>query len=135
MGFLANKRILITGMISNRSIAYGAAQAMHREGAPLARRRQDRPVAGAAPGQELFRPSLALFDVRRREHIPAAQLPLPAMLDKERPVKISRDPRQGLEVRKVYLSDPAPAATSVEIKSLAFPDLLIEIEVVAVKPS
>lgn len=36
MGFLASKRILITGMISNRSIAYGVAQAMHREGAELA---------------------------------------------------------------------------------------------------
>ncbi|MBI3903302.1 MAG: enoyl-ACP reductase FabI [Nitrosomonadales bacterium] len=36
MGFLANKRILITGMLSNRSIAYGVAQAMHREGAELA---------------------------------------------------------------------------------------------------
>ena len=36
MGFLANKRILITGMISNRSIAYGIAQAMHRQGAELA---------------------------------------------------------------------------------------------------
>lgn len=36
MGFLANKRILITGMISNRSIAYGTAAAMHREGAELA---------------------------------------------------------------------------------------------------
>src|SRR5512135_2469437 len=36
MGFLANKRILITGMISNRSIAYGVAQAMKREGATLA---------------------------------------------------------------------------------------------------
>jgi len=36
MGFLANKRILITGMISTRSIAYGIAQAMHREGAKLA---------------------------------------------------------------------------------------------------
>ncbi|HEU0186926.1 MAG TPA: enoyl-ACP reductase FabI [Gallionellaceae bacterium] len=36
MGFLANKRILITGMISNRSIAYGTAQAMQREGAELA---------------------------------------------------------------------------------------------------
>lgn len=36
MGFLANKRILITGMLSNRSIAYGTAQAMHREGAELA---------------------------------------------------------------------------------------------------
>lgn len=36
MGFLANKRLLITGMISDRSIAYGIAQAMHREGAELA---------------------------------------------------------------------------------------------------
>ena len=36
MGFLANKRILITGMLSNRSIAYGTAKAMRREGADLA---------------------------------------------------------------------------------------------------
>ena len=36
MGFLSGKRILITGMISTRSIAYGIAQAMHREGAELA---------------------------------------------------------------------------------------------------
>ena len=36
MGFLANKRVLITGLISNRSIAYGIAQAMKREGAELA---------------------------------------------------------------------------------------------------
>ena len=36
IGFLANKRVLITGLISNRSIAYGIAQAMHREGAELA---------------------------------------------------------------------------------------------------
>ena len=36
MGMLANKRILITGLLSNRSIAYGIARAMHREGAELA---------------------------------------------------------------------------------------------------
>ena len=36
MGFLSKKRILITGMLSNRSIAYGTAQAMRREGAELA---------------------------------------------------------------------------------------------------
>ncbi|MDO4625800.1 MAG: enoyl-ACP reductase FabI [Pasteurellaceae bacterium] len=36
MGFLTNKRILIAGIASNRSIAYGIAQAMHREGAQLA---------------------------------------------------------------------------------------------------
>lgn len=36
MGFLAGKRVLITGLLSNRSIAYGIAGAMHREGAELA---------------------------------------------------------------------------------------------------
>jgi enoyl-[acyl-carrier protein] reductase I len=36
MGFLANKRALIVGVASNRSIAYGVAQAMQREGAELA---------------------------------------------------------------------------------------------------
>ena len=36
MAFLAGKRILITGLLSNRSIAYGIAKAMHREGAELA---------------------------------------------------------------------------------------------------
>jgi enoyl-[acyl-carrier protein] reductase I len=36
MGFLENKRFLITGLASNRSIAWGIAQAMQREGAQLA---------------------------------------------------------------------------------------------------
>ena len=36
MGFLAGKRLLITGVLSNRSIAYGIAQACRREGAELA---------------------------------------------------------------------------------------------------
>lgn len=36
MGFLKNKRILITGVISNRSIAYGIAKACHQQGAELA---------------------------------------------------------------------------------------------------
>ena len=36
MGFLAGKRALITGIASERSIASGIAEAMHREGAELA---------------------------------------------------------------------------------------------------
>ncbi|OGA16150.1 MAG: enoyl-ACP reductase [Betaproteobacteria bacterium RIFCSPLOWO2_02_FULL_66_14] len=36
MGMLAGRRILITGLLSNRSIAYGVAAAAHREGAKLA---------------------------------------------------------------------------------------------------
>lgn len=36
MGFLQGKKALIVGLASNRSIAYGIAQAFHREGAELA---------------------------------------------------------------------------------------------------
>jgi len=36
MGFLEGKRALVTGILSNRSIAWGIAQALRREGAELA---------------------------------------------------------------------------------------------------
>jgi enoyl-[acyl-carrier protein] reductase I len=36
MGFLAGKKILITGLLSNRSIAHGIARAAHSQGAELA---------------------------------------------------------------------------------------------------
>jgi enoyl-[acyl-carrier protein] reductase I len=36
MGFLAGKKFLVTGVLSNRSIAYGIARACRREGAELA---------------------------------------------------------------------------------------------------
>jgi enoyl-[acyl-carrier protein] reductase I len=36
MGFMNGKRVLIVGLASHRSIAWGCAQAMHREGAELA---------------------------------------------------------------------------------------------------
>jgi len=36
MGFLSGKRLLITGVLNNRSIAYGIARACRREGAELA---------------------------------------------------------------------------------------------------
>ncbi|PKM12134.1 MAG: enoyl-[acyl-carrier-protein] reductase FabI [Gammaproteobacteria bacterium HGW-Gammaproteobacteria-3] len=36
MGFMQGKRVLIVGLASNRSIAWGIAKAMHREGAELA---------------------------------------------------------------------------------------------------
>ncbi len=46
MGFLADKRILITGLISNRSIAFGIAKAMRREGAELAFTYQNEKIKG-----------------------------------------------------------------------------------------
>lgn len=46
MGFLEGKNALIVGVASNRSIAYGIAQAMHREGANLAFTYQNDKLAG-----------------------------------------------------------------------------------------
>lgn len=73
MGFLDNKRALIVGVASNRSIAYGVASAMHREGATLAftyqgEKLRDR-VAGFA---EAFGSDLVLpLDVGSDEEIDA----------------------------------------------------------------
>ncbi|SDH59194.1 MULTISPECIES: enoyl-ACP reductase [unclassified Nitrosomonas] len=71
MGFLDNKRILITGLLSNRSIAYGIAKAMKREGAQLAFTFQGEDVrdrvaklAGDFESRLLFR-----CDVRNDEEI------------------------------------------------------------------
>ncbi len=36
MGFLQGKKVLVTGVASNRSIAWGCAEAMHRQGAEIA---------------------------------------------------------------------------------------------------
>ena len=36
MGFLEGKKALVSGVASNRSIAYGVAKCLHREGAELA---------------------------------------------------------------------------------------------------
>ena len=46
MGLLNNKRALVVGVASNRSIAWGIAQAMHREGAQLAFTYQNEKLQG-----------------------------------------------------------------------------------------
>ncbi|HEC17866.1 MAG TPA: enoyl-ACP reductase [Gammaproteobacteria bacterium] len=46
MGFLAGKNVLIVGLASNRSIAWGIAKAMHREGAKLAFTYQNEKLQG-----------------------------------------------------------------------------------------
>lgn len=50
MGFLAGKRALIVGLASNRSIAWGISQAMHREGAELAFTYQNDKLKGRVEG-------------------------------------------------------------------------------------
>jgi enoyl-[acyl-carrier protein] reductase I len=73
MGFLAGKRILVTGLLSNRSIAYGIAAAMKREGAELAFTYQNEPVADRVRklGQELGSQIVLPCDVAIDEQITA----------------------------------------------------------------
>ena len=49
-GFLAGKKLLITGVLSNRSIAYGIAKACHDQGAVSSSRLQ----ASASPPSRLL---------------------------------------------------------------------------------
>jgi len=67
---------------------------MHREGQPLKKAGVDGQAPG--PSQEISRPSLAFFDRRTQMYVPAADLPIPAMLEGARPVKMSKDQRQAL---------------------------------------
>lgn len=74
MGFLADKHILITGVLSNRSIAYGIARACVREGATVAftyagESLKDRVAKIAA---EFGSPPLLPLDVTRDDEIASA---------------------------------------------------------------
>ena len=73
MGFLADKKILITGILSNRSIAYGVARACAREGAELAFTfvNDDLKERVAKIASEFGRPPVLRCDVTRDEDIAA----------------------------------------------------------------
>ena len=68
-----------------------ACHSIHREGDPLTK-----PEQRAGTRQEIMRPSVGLFDRRSRINLSAAMLPVPAMFDGARAVKISLDQRQAL---------------------------------------
>ncbi len=67
---------------------------VHREGRPM----QKTGVEGRQPGpaQEISRPSLAFFDRRTQQYVPLAEIPMPAMREGSRAVKMSPDQRQSL---------------------------------------
>jgi len=71
MGFLQGKRALIVGLASNRSIAWGIAQAMHREGAELAFTYQNEKLEGrvAKMAAELDSEIMVPCDVSSDEEI------------------------------------------------------------------
>jgi hypothetical protein len=63
-----------------------ACHSMHRQGAPMTK-----PARA-----EIVRPSVGLFDRRARVHVAVAGLPMPAVVDNARPVRLSPDQRQSL---------------------------------------
>jgi enoyl-[acyl-carrier protein] reductase I len=73
MGFLQDKKILVTGLLSNRSIAYGIAKALQREGAELAFTYQNDDLRGRVEqlAQEFGAPAVLPCDVASDEEIGA----------------------------------------------------------------
>jgi len=71
-----------------------ACHQMHHEGTLLVRSAV-KPI-NPGPGQEIVRPSLALFDRREMDFVTLERLPLPAMHDGDRTINISPDIRQAL---------------------------------------
>ena len=87
-------RLLEPALANRPAIPCLACHQMHRQGSPLIRPS----VKPLNPGahQELYRPSLALFDRRSLEYVSAGRLSLPKVRERGRPVRISPDPRQAL---------------------------------------
>ncbi|HSA69369.1 MAG TPA: SDR family oxidoreductase [Burkholderiales bacterium] len=73
MGLLQDRKILVTGLLSNRSIAYGIAKALAREGASLAFTYQNDELRGRVEelAQPFGRAPVLLCDVARDEDIAA----------------------------------------------------------------
>jgi enoyl-[acyl-carrier protein] reductase I len=71
MGFLQDKKILVTGLLSNRSIAYGIAKALKREGASLAFTYQNEELRGRVQelAGEFGRAPVLPCDVARDDEI------------------------------------------------------------------
>ncbi len=81
-------------LLDDPAIPCMSCHSIHRRGALHEERRLEAKIAG--PRQEKFRPSLAFFDRRSMAPVDLALLPMPAMSDGGRPVKMSPDPRQAL---------------------------------------
>jgi hypothetical protein len=87
-------RLLEASLAEQPAIPCLSCHGVHQPGAPRAPRDPLRAVPG--PEQRVLPASLSLYDRRSLDHVRAARLTLPAMLDGERPVRTSPDPRQAV---------------------------------------
>ncbi len=84
-------RLVKADMAERPAMPCLTCHSVHRRGEPL-----QKPEARAGNRQMKVRPSLGFYDRRSRMHVEAALLPVPAVFDGSRPVKMSPDERQGL---------------------------------------
>ena len=87
-------RLTDARMADEPAIPCLACHQVHREGKPLGP--HVTPSRRPSTGEEINRPSLALYDRRSLDHVAVADLPLPAMHDGARGVHVSPDQRQAL---------------------------------------
>src|SRR5208337_1673438 len=88
-------RLLDASLAGQPAIPCLACHQIHHEGLPLVVSAEKKPD-DAGPLQELFRPSLGLFDRRELDYVPLERLPMPQIVEGDRVVNISPDPRQAL---------------------------------------
>jgi len=86
--------LLEPSLMDQAAIPCLSCHGVHRPGAPLGSRAERGVVAG--PDQPVLSPSVALYDRRSLDHVPAARLTLPTMMDGEQQVRTSPDKRQAL---------------------------------------
>ena len=86
-------RLVRAEMAERPTMPCMTCHSIHRLGEPS---QKQSPQERQGLKQATVRPSLALYDRRSRMHISAALLPVPAVFDGPRPVKMSPDGRQGL---------------------------------------
>jgi hypothetical protein len=89
-------RLLRPELAEQPAIPCLSCHQVHREGELLARAAHRESDVKSSARQELLRPSVSLFDRREQKHFAVDLLPLPAMQDGARAVKISPDTRQAL---------------------------------------
>lgn len=127
MGFLAGKRALVVGLASNRSIAWGVAQAMHREGAELALSYQGEKLQERVEkmGADLNASTCLQMDVADDAEIEAAFAQLSQTWDRLDILvhSVGFAPREQLEGRYIDCVTREGSRIAHDISSYSFPAL------------
>lgn len=127
MGFLAGKRALVVGLASNRSIAWGVAQALHREGAELVLSYQGEKLHSRVEdmGAELNATACLQMDVSDDSQIDATMTQLGKIWDRLDILvhSVGFAPRDQLDGRYIDCVTREGSQIAHDISSYSFPAL------------